>query len=667
MKASGMVRLLFLPLSAAGIHPIQNRGGMKLFVPGRICLFGEHSDWAGGYRRINAEIEKGYTLICGTDQGIHAEVEPHPTSLVLSSTTRDGKLHGPYEIPMQPKALLEEAEKGGFWSYIAGVAYQVLTNHHVRGLVLHNDQTDLPIQKGLSSSAAISVLAARAFNRVYDLKLTVRGEMELAYMGEITTPSRCGRMDQGCAFGNHPVLMTFDGDRMDTETLTVAKDLYFVVVDLQSKKDTMEILNRLNRSYPMAENDVERGVHELLGPINKRIVHQAADALREGDAGRLGALMTEAQAMFDQYAIPACPEELTAPVLHRVLAHKPLARHIWGGKGVGSQGDGTAQFMARSEADQLAVIEILAKDLHLSGLALTMRPTKRIRRAVIPAAGFGTRLFPASKATKKELFPVVDRDGIAKPAILYIVQEALDAGVEEIVIIVQPDDLKDFESFFNEPVSIENFNKLPRQFQEFASRILDIGKRVTFVTQKAQEGFGHAIYCAREAVGGEPFLLMLGDHLYRSKGEKSCAAQLVDAYNRYATNILGLRSTPENQIANFGTVGGVWVEESRVLNVSEFAEKPTADYARNNLRAPGMAEGEYLTVFGLYIISPRIFEFLEEHIQNNVRERGEFQLTSALDRLRREDGFYGLIMDGTRFDIGLPDSYLESLALFRKE
>jgi UTP-glucose-1-phosphate uridylyltransferase/mevalonate kinase len=640
---------------------------MRLFVPGRICLFGEHSDWAGGYRRINAEIEKGYTLICGTDQGIYAEVEPHPTSLVLSSTTRDGILHGPYEIPMQPRALLEEAEKGGFWSYIAGVAYQVLTNHHVRGLVIHNDRTDLPIQKGLSSSAAISVLAARAFNRVYDLKLTVRGEMELAYMGEITTPSRCGRMDQGCAFGTHPVLMTFDGDRLDTDTLTVASELYFVVVDLQSKKDTMEILNRLNRSYPIAESEVERGVHELLGPINKRIVRQAADALREGDAKRLGALMTEAQALFDKYAAPACPEELTAPVLHKTLSYAKLEPHIWGGKGVGSQGDGTAQFMARSEKDQQTVIQILEKDLHLAGLALTMRPTQRIRRAVIPAAGFGTRLFPASKATKKELFPVVDRDGIAKPAILYIVEEALDAGIEEIVIIVQPDDLDEFRSFFNDPVSIENFNKLPRQFQEFASRILDIGKRVTFVTQKAQEGFGHAIFCAREAVGNEPFLLMLGDHLYRSKGEKSCASQLVEAYNRYGTNILGLRSTPENQIANFGTVGGVWVEENRVLNVTEFAEKPTADYARNNLRAPGMEEGQYLTVFGLYIIKPHIFEFLEEHIQNNVRERGEFQLTSALDRLRREDGFYGLIMDGTRFDIGLPDSYLESLALFRRD
>lgn len=639
---------------------------MKIFVPGRICLFGEHSDWAGGYRRINAEIEKGYTLITGTDQGIYAEVEPHPTSLVLTSTTPDGERIGPYEIPMDQAALLEEAQRGGFWSYVAGVAYQVLTHYHVRGLVIDNYRTDLPMKKGLSSSAAICVLTARAFNRVYDLKMTIRGEMELAYQGEITTPSRCGRMDQGCAFGNRPILMTFDGDRLEVTELRVPHDMYFVIVDLGGQKDTMEILARLNRCFPFAETEIERNVQELLGPINKRIVHQAVEALQKGDAERLGALMVEAQAFFDRYATPACPEELTAPLLHKVLNYEPLKPHIWGGKGVGSQGDGTAQFIARSQADQQAVIEIIERDLGMACLTLTLRAGQKVRKAVIPAAGFGTRLFPASKATKKELFPIIDRDGIAKPAILLIVEEALKAGIEEVIIIVQEHDLPAFQSFFNVQVTIENYNKLPPHFQEYARRILEIGRHVKFVIQEIQEGFGHAVYCAREAVGDEPFLLMLGDHIYRSDGQRSCAEQLIDVYNQHGISVLGLRRTPGEKIANFGTVTGVWMEDQRLLNITEFAEKPTLDYARHNLRVPGLPEDEYLTVFGQYIIKPRIFDYLEEHIRNNVRERGEFQLTSALDRLRQEDGFLGLMIDGQRYDIGLPEYYLETLQAFRQ-
>lgn len=640
---------------------------MKIFVPGRICLFGEHSDWAGSYRRINADVEKGFTLITGTDQGIYAEVEPHPNALVLTSSTPEGQKHSPYEIPMEPRALLEEAQDGGFWSYVAGVAYQIMTHYHVRGLVIDNYKTDLPVKKGLSSSAAICVLTARAFNRVYDLKMTTRGEMELAYQGEITTPSRCGRMDQGCAYGNRPILMTFDGERLDVTELQVPQNMYLVIVDLQAEKDTMEILARLNRSYPFAETETERGVQELLGPINKRIVHQAIDTLQAGDAERLGALMVEAQAFFDRYAQPACPEELTAPVLHRVLEYEPLKPHIWGGKGVGSQGDGTAQFIARSKADQQAIIEIIERDLKMPCLTLTLRTGQKVRKAVIPAAGFGTRLFPASKAAKKELFPVIDRDGIAKPAILLIVEEALNAGIDEVIIIVQEHDLEPFQSFFNVQVTIENFNKLPRHFQDYAQYLLEVGRRVSFVTQSTQEGFGHAVYCAREAVGGEPFLLMLGDHLYRSNNGKSCAQQLIEAYNRHGISVLGLRRTPEDEIGNFGTATGVWTEENLLINVTEFAEKPTLDYARSNLRTPGLPENEYLTVFGQYIIKPQLFDYLEEHITNNVRERGEFQLTSALDRLRREDGFLGLILDGQRYDIGLPEHYLETLQTYHLE
>lgn len=637
---------------------------MKLFVPGRICLLGEHSDWAGGYRRINADIEKGYAIICGTNQGIYAEVEPHPNKLIITSTTPDGKSIGPYEILMDAQTLLEEAQSGGFWSYAAGVAYQVLTLYHVRGLIINNYKTDLPIKKGLSSSAAICVLTARAFNRIYDLKLTVRGEMELAYQGEITTPSRCGRMDQGCAFGNRPVLMTFDGDRLDTKELRVEKDMHFVVVDLNAHKDTLEILNRLNRCYPIAENDLERGVQALLGPINREIISNAVSALQSSDAPRLGTLLEQAQAHFDRYAGPVCPEELTAPVLHHVLAYEPLRKHIFGGKGVGSQGDGTAQFLCRSMEDQQQVIHILNDELNLSGMPLTIGAGPRVRKAVIPAAGFGTRLFPATKAAKKELFPVIDRDGIAKPAILLIVEEAIDAGIEEIYIIVQRDDLNDFRSFFNSPLSIENFNKLPAPFQDYSRRLLEMGRRVSYIVQENQEGFGHAVYTTRAAIGDEPFLLMLGDHIYRSNNQVSCARQMVEAFNRYGVSVVGMKRTPETEIGSFGVVNGVWVDGERVLNITEFAEKPTPDYARNALRVPKIPEGEYLTVFGQYIIKPELFDVLENNIRNNLRERGEFQLTPALDRLRQMDGFYGLMIDGRRFDIGIPEHYLETLRAF---
>lgn len=256
---------------------------------------------------------------------------------------------------------------------------------------------------------------------------------------------------------------------------------------------------------------------------------------------------------------------------------------------------------------------------------------------------------------------------MAKPAILLIVEEALQAGIEEVIIIVQENDLADFRSFFSAQILIENYNKLPRQFQEYAHRLLEIGRHVTFVTQTAQEGFGHAVYCARQAIGAEPFLLMLGDHLYRSTSDRSCAQQLLDAYHQHGTSVVGLRRTPEDQIAAFGTVTGVWLDPNRLLNVTEFAEKPTVDYAHSNLFISGFPEGEYLTLFGQYIIKPQIFEYLEEHITNNVRERGEFQLTSALDRLRQEDGFHGLIIDGRRFDIGFPEHYLETLKTFREE
>ena len=146
-------------------------------------------------------------------------------------------------------------------------------------------------------------------------------------------------------------------------------------------------------------------------------------------------------------------------------------------------------------------MEIIERELKMPCLTLSLSAGSRVRKAVIPAAGFGTRLFAASKATKKELFPIIDRDRVARPAILLIVEEALNAGIEEVCIVVQPSDMEAFESLFNVQVSIENYNKLPHAFQEYSKRLLEMGRYVTFVTQDVQEGFGHAVYCAREWVG----------------------------------------------------------------------------------------------------------------------------------------------------------------------
>lgn len=637
---------------------------MKFFVPGRLCLFGEHSDWAGGYRHVNPALEKGYTLIASTNQGIYAEVKPNSTQLIIKTTLNDSTKLDEVVLSMDRATLLAEAEKGGFFSYAAGVAYQFLTHYRVGGLEIDNYLTDLPIKKGLSSSAAICVLVARAFNRLYDLKMTVRGEMEIAYQGEILTPSRCGRMDQGCAYGNRPILMIFDGTRMEVNELKVPKDLFFVIVDLAASKNTQEILSSLNNCYPFAVNQVQKDVQEYLGSISAKISLDAVAALQQGDAERIGELMKRSQSEFDRSLIPACPQQLTAPVLHQLLNYQAIQPYILGGKGVGSQGDGTAQFIVKNEQSQQQVIDIIERDFpQMQCLKLTIPSQSRVRKAVIPAAGFGTRMFPSTKVVKKELFPIIDRDGRAKPVILAIVEEAISAGIEEVGIVVQPGDREIFEDLFKKPPKSELFQKLSPQNREYSKYLEDLGGRITILTQDIQEGFGHAVFSAKEWVNDEPFLLLLGDHIYSSEGE-SCARQLLDIYSQVQQSVVGLRVTPSERIHHYGCATGVWQEEGSILSVTQFYEKPKIEYARQYLHVKGMADELFLSIFGMYVLQPKIFDFLAAHINQNFREGGEFQLTSCLERLRQEEGITGYIVKGKCFDTGLPDVYRQTLIDF---
>ena len=559
---------------------------------------------------------------------------------------------------MDPAKLLSVAQEGGFWSYIAGVAYQILTHYHVKGIEIDNYKTDLPIKKGLSSSAAACVLVTRAFNRIYDLKMTTRGEMEMAYRGEITSPSRCGRMDQGCAYGSKPLLMIFDGDTITVDEISIPRALYYVIVDLKSSKDTIRILTDLNRAYPFAENEEQRIVQKYLGPTNKRIILSALDAMQSGDAHQLGALTVEAQQCFDEALIPACPQELTAPVLHKTLSNRKIASYVLGGKGVGSQGDGTAQFFVEDEQAQKAVVRIIEDELGLECLTLRIPKSRKVRKAIITAAGHGTRLFPMTRILRKEFMPIIDKKGIIKPLMLQHMQDCHHSEIEKVAFIIQDRDKRYFDQLAKEPVSPEVYKKLSTENQNVCDEIMDMGADISYVAQNEQKGLGHAVLASRNWVGEEPFLLVLGDHYFQANEDsKSCIQQLIDVYHKLDDSVIGLAYASLNDVQRFGCVAGKWEDYEEVLSITEITEKPSPEYAQEHLIVEGMRDGWFLTAFGLYLLSPDIFVVLEEMLVNGQLENHELQLTTALEILRRRKGLRGVMIHGERTDIGTPESY----------
>lgn len=343
---------------------------IDLFVPGRLCLFGEHSDWAAGYRVTHPSIARGHCIVAGTDQGLRATAGALDGAFEMSSVLPDGTV-AHVRFPLDEAALDAAARGGGFFRHAAGVAAEIVRRHDAGGVSIAVERVDLPTQKGLSSSAAACVLVARAFNVLRGLGLHARDEMDLAHAGERRAGSQCGRMDQICAIGRRPAFLTFDGDDMEIELLTPASPLHLLVVDLRRGKDTRRILSELNRCFPDAHGELARGVRDALGPLNAALVVQAREALIAGDARALGTFMTQAQDLFDRAVAPAC-SELEAPRLHEVLAHPAVAGLAWGGKGVGSQGDGSAQLVARGSDERDALAETLEAELGVACLPLTL-------------------------------------------------------------------------------------------------------------------------------------------------------------------------------------------------------------------------------------------------------------------------------------------------------
>lgn len=644
---------------------------IELFVPGRLCLFGEHSDWAGHYRTMNAAVKPGAAIVTGIEQGIYAEATTSTIFEMHSDAPEIAGIWEDFSCNMNDDELKSVARSGSFFCYCAGVASYMLEWYKVGGVSIKITKMTLPIKSGLSSSAAICVLVARAFNTLYRLNLNTMGEMNIAYLGEQRTLSRCGRLDQACAFGVKPNLMTFDGDEIDVKPLNVKKTLHWVFADLCTDKDTIKILSDLNKGYPFPSNEAEEGEHKMLGEINTDIVERAKAYMAEGRVEELGRLMSEAERLFNEYITPLS-DALASPKLNEILNDPHLSQWIYGGKGVGSHGDGAVQFLARNAESQQELHAYLAS-IGLKPYMLTIKPVHTVRKAVIPVAGFGTRLYPATRHLRKEFFPIPCADGLVRPVIQIIIEELLASGIEEICIVVGSQEERElYRQYFERPLPHDHNSRLNPANREHEAMLREMGKHLQYVYQTGKRGFGDAVSRTISFANGEPVLLMLGDTIYKSHTNKPCALQLIEEYENHNKLLVGIHTVGLGEVSRYGILCGIWEDKDRrVMKVSRICEKPKPDYAEEYL-ATRSDDGpnEYYSVFGQYILTPDVYKQLAEDIslansQGNLD--GEIELTTTLDKVRQDHGMVGVRLNGEMFDMGNAAAFRNAVVNFSQD
>jgi UTP--glucose-1-phosphate uridylyltransferase len=266
----------------------------------------------------------------------------------------------------------------------------------------------------------------------------------------------------------------------------------------------------------------------------------------------------------------------------------------------------------------------------------------KVKKAIIPAAGLGTRFLPATKAQPKEMLPIVD-----KPTIQYIVEEAIASGIEDILIITGRNK-RSIEDHFDKSLELEIELK-KKNNEDLLHLVEDLSNlaNIHYIRQKEPRGLGHAIYCARTFVGDEPFAVLLGDDIVRSS--RPCLSQLMDVYNSKQCTIIGVQQVNWGDVSKYGIVDCIKVDDD-LYKVNTMVEKPDIDSAPSNI-----------AILGRYIITPEIFKILENTPPGSG---GEIQLTDGLKELARIQDMYAYTFEGKRYDVGNKLGFLEATVEF---
>lgn len=268
---------------------------------------------------------------------------------------------------------------------------------------------------------------------------------------------------------------------------------------------------------------------------------------------------------------------------------------------------------------------------------------KRIKKAVIPAAGYGTRFLPATKATPKEMLPIVD-----KPTIQYIVEEAKKSGIEDILIISGHGKRAIEDHFDSVPaLEAELLKKGKLDMLKMVQETADIN--IHYIRQRYMRGLGDAILCAKAFMGDEPFAVLLGDDVVYNP-EQPALKQLIDVYEATGGSVLGCQEVPDDKVSAYGIVAGSETDDKRLMRVSDMVEKPALEEAPS-----------HMAVLGRYIIKPQIFSILENTAPG---KGGEIQLTDALKVLAKEDAVYAYNFAGQRYDLGDKLGFLKATVEF---
>jgi len=254
---------------------------------------------------------------------------------------------------------------------------------------------------------------------------------------------------------------------------------------------------------------------------------------------------------------------------------------------------------------------------------------KKVRKAIIPAAGLGTRFLPATKAMPKEMLPIVD-----KPTIQYIIEEAVASGIEDIIIVTGKGK-RAIEDHFDNAFELES-NLIEKNKFELLEKVQAPSKvDIHYIRQKEPKGLGHAVWCARKFIGNEPFAVLLGDDIVQA--ETPCLKQLMDEYDKTLSSVIGVQTVPEAETYRYGIIDPS-EQSGRSYQVNNFVEKPKKGTAPSNL-----------AIMGRYILTPEIFMLLEK---KETGAGGEIQLTDAIQKLNEIQGVFAYDFEGKRYDVG---------------